>query len=481
MSVSDIFEIGRQGLAANRQALQTTSNNIANANTPGYTRQRAVMEERQQQISEGLVMGGGVDVTRVLRVHDKFVDRQLVDESKFLGTYKTRSEGLKHIEALVTNGGGQLSTLVSNFFNAYRELSSNPEQPALRSQVAETAKASADGFRRMSDSLDNVKRDLDLKIEALTQEINADTKEFAALNQKITAYIAGNQEPNELLDRRDNIVKKLSRTCGFDISEDEAGRLNFGMTGMGALIQGDTANELVTARTPAHGDKDDGNMDIYVKGPFGNVVNVTPSFREGELAGLLQVRDKFANSANKWLDSVAFQFGNAVNEIHRAGVGVDGVGERDLFVLNPESKQGAARDIRVNDALESSFESIAAGFSGDAPGDNRIALAIANLQNSPLMPVDGQLPEGAEARYTLGESLNALVGNIGTQAAHESQLFDHQDSIVGQLENYRASISGVSLEEEAANMMQQQAVFNASAKAMKVGDELLQTILSIKP
>lgn len=479
MAVSDIFEIGRQGMSANRQALQTTSNNIANANTPGYTRQRAVMEGRQQQITDGLVLGGGVDVPKIIRIHDKFVDRQLIGESKSLGTYRTRSEGLRHIESLVSSGGGQLSQLVNQFFNSYRDLSVNPEEPTLRSQVAQAARASVEGFRQLSESLDNVKRDLDLKIEATLSEINNDAKEFTSINQKITSYIAGGQEPNELMDRRDVLAKKLTERCGFDLSEDEAGRINFGLIGMGALIQGDTANDLVAMHTGADGNKSAGNVDLFVKGSGGNLVKVTQSFKDGEIAGLLQVRDQFVNGAMKWLDNVCYQFGKSVNEIHKTGIGVDGSGERELFIL-PTERQGAASSIKINDALENSFEAISSGLLADLPGDNRVALRISDLQNSALMPSDGRVFEG-DSRYTLGESLNALVGHIGTQSTHENQLLSHQESIISQLTHYRESISGVSLEEEAANMLQQQAVFNASAKAMKVGDELLQTILSIKP
>jgi flagellar hook-associated protein 1 len=478
MAVSDIFDIGRQGLSANRQALQTTSNNIANANTPGYNRQRTVLESRPQTSTDGTMVGGGVDVDRVIRVHDQFVDRQLVDESKTFGTSKTRADGLKHLETVIMNGGGQVSDLVNKFFNSYRELSSNPEQPALRAVVADSARASVDGFRKMSDSLYDLKKDVDLRLEGMCAEVNSDAKEFADLNEKIAGYVANKQQPNELLDKRDVIVRRLAQRCGFEVSEDDSNHINLGGAGLGALILGGTASELHVERTPEHGDKSAGDVDIFMKSSMGTV-KVTNAFKEGELAGLIDVRDHYINPATEWLDNAAHRFATAVNEVHSQGVGGDGVGQRALFEISPEA-QGTAGTIKLSKAVENSFDAIAAGSSPEGTGDNRIALAIAALQNQPLMPTDAKLTEGSVNHYTLGESLNALVGKVGTEAAREQQLFDHHESIVGQLENYRQSISGVSLEEEAANMMQQQAVFNAAAKTMKMGDELLQTILSLK-
>src|SRR5437660_1663690 len=108
MGVNDILEIGKQGLAANRRALQTTSNNIANANTPGYSRQRPVVESREQSMRDGEILGGGVDVPRVIRVHDQFVDAQINDEAKFLGGARVKSDGLKHLESIFNKDGFEL-------------------------------------------------------------------------------------------------------------------------------------------------------------------------------------------------------------------------------------------------------------------------------------------------------------------------------------------------------------------------------------
>ena len=140
-----------------------------------------------------------------------------------------------------------------------------------------------------------------------------------------------------------------------------------------------------------------------------------------------------------------------------------------------ESADGASYFITVSDKLLADSDNLSTGFDPTAAGDNRVALAIADIQNEGLVR-NGDVGSA----QTVNDALNTMIGHIGVQARHERQMFEHQDAIMEQLETHRQSVSGVSLEEEAINMMKHQTVFNAAAKALKIGDELFQTILSIK-
>ncbi len=480
MGIGDIFEIGNQGLQASRQSLQTTSNNIANANTPGYSRQRPVVESRSQTVTDGVVLGGGVNVPRVIRVHDAFVDRQLTDELREYGTAKIRSEGLAHVESLLHKGDFEIGDLTNKFFNSYRELSANPETPSLRVTVAAAAKSAAQGFRGLSTQLDALKSDLDTRLTQTVEGVNSMTKELASLNVKIERFELQGMTPNELLDRRDAVVRDLSQKLGYPVITNEQGHVNFGATGIGALVNSGEANDLVVARTPADGKKAAGALDIFVKDAFG-LHKVTGTFKDGEIAGMIEVRDDVVNETKQELDRAAFEFSKAVNDVHKTGYGADGSGGKALFT-EFEGPTGAAEKIDVSDDVKNNSQAIAAAMDSHSAGDNRIALQIADLQNKALLPPSGAKLNDEESNrsFTLNESLNSLMGGIANQTAEEKQMFDHQEAIMGQLENYRQSVSGVSLEEEALHMMQNQAVFNASAKTMKMGDELLQTILSLK-
>ena len=176
---------------------------------------------------------------------------------------------------------------------------------------------------------------------------------------------------------------------------------------------------------------------------------------------------------------MAYTFAKTINDVHKEGFGADGVGGRALFT-ELQGPKGASGMIAVSNDVKGSLDAIAAGYSPDAAGDNRVALRIGQLQSEALLPGTvekmGELP----ATQTLNESLNSMVDKIATTTAHDDQIFHHQEAVVNQLENYRQGVSGVSLEEEAVNMMQYQTAFQAAAKCMKMGDELFQTVLKIK-
>jgi flagellar hook-associated protein 1 FlgK len=477
MPIVDLLEIGKQGLDANRQGLQTSSNNIANANTPGYSRQRAVLSTNDQPL-QGQTRLPGVNVKQTIRVHDKFVQNQIVDEFHLLGSAKMRTEGLRRVEGAVHNEAFRVNDLLNGFFNDLRQLSANPETNALRSNVIFSAQEAANGFRSLSNNLVAVRDDMDSQIAVAVERVNTLAQEVADLNGKIAFYEGKGEPPLELLDRRDVAVREIAQKLGFQDFVDTHDRVNMTAGGLGVLVNGTTFSELVVMRTPENGAKSAGSYDVFVKDGQG-LRSATNYLKEGEIGGMIHVRDRVINPTLKHLDAVAYQFADNVNLIHRQGVGGDGFTGRDLFE-NSTTVQGAAQRIKVTEEIRNNSRAIAVGAAPDLTGDNRVALALADLQNMTLVSDDPTAETAGPDRQTLNESLTSLVGKVGVQVEHEDRLFRHQEAVVSQLENYRQSVSGVSLDEEAVSMMQFQSAFNASAKAMKVGDELLQTILNIK-
>jgi flagellar hook-associated protein 1 FlgK len=416
-----------------------------------------------------------------VRAHDGFIQNQILEESRSYGTYKTRADSIKQVEQILNNDGFRIGDLVNKFFSDVRDLSANPEQVALRMNVAHSAEATADGFRKLNDSLGAMKTDIDSRLEASTRDINLMTKEIAELNGSIQHMEAIKEIPNELYDRRDMILRDLATKVGLQTTLNDQGHVNINAEGLGILVNGTTANEMVVMSTPANGNKSGGSLDVCIKDEFGTRP-ITGVLKDGELGGLVHVRDEVINSALQHLDHVAYQFASRVNEAHQEGVGVDGLTGRGLFE-NLEKAEGAAGRMSLSDEMKKDPSSVAAGFSPDSGGDNRVALKLAELQSQNIIP--GTISKDATATensgtQTINESLNSLVGHIATKVQHEEELFKHQEAILNQLDNYRQSVSGVSLEEEAVNMMQFQSAFNAAAKAMKVGDELFQTVLKLK-
>ena len=475
MAVNDILEIGRQGLTSNRQALQTTSGNIANANTPGYTRRRAVVETNNLSIPQGANMGSGVEVKRVLRVHDQFVNKQIIDESQSFGGVKARSENLQRVEIVAQRDTDNVNNLVNKFFGDLRELSVAPETAALRNVVQSSGQALSSGIKGMFSNLEGMKQDLDYRIEDSISQVNGLTRELAQLNKNIVQ--GGTRKDNilDLEDRRDSVMRELSQKVNFQTHIDDLGQISV-VTGGCVLVQGEQSNDIFALRTAAEGEKGPGSLDIFIKN-HGEGRKITTGINDGELGGMMYVRDKVINPAIEHLDKIAYHIASEVNSIHRQGEGMDGVSGRDFFKDIGKSSQGAAFRFELNDSIKDNFENIAVGYSGTSAGSNEIALQIANVQNEKGLSTNHL---GTQEQHTINESLSALVGRIGVETQREGNLFSHHKDVVQQLENYRQSVEGVNLEEEAVNMIQYQTVFNASAKAMKVGEELFNTILSLK-
>lgn len=477
MGVTDILEIGKQGMDANRQGLTTSSNNISNANTPGYSRQRAVLSTNDQPL-QGQLRMQGVNVKQTIRVHDRFVQNQIVDQFQNTGAAKMRSDGLARVESAVHNEAFRVNDLLNGFFSDVRELSANPEVSALRSNVTFSAQEASNGFRSLAHNLLSLREDLDGQIRVGVEQVNTLAREVADLNAKIAFYEGKGEPPLELMDRRDIAVGEIAKKMGFQDFVDNRDRVNLTAGGLGVLVNGTNYNELVVMRTPANGDKAAGAYDIFVKDGSGLRL-ATKYLTQGEIGGLLHVRDKVISPNLKHLDAVAYEFASNVNEIHRSGIGSDGYNNRDMFDI-PDGPEGASQLIAVKQEILSNPSAIAVAGTPGSPGDNRVALALASLQSDALMVEDPISNPDGPVRQTLNESLTGLVGRVGSQAEHEGNIYRHEEAVGTQLENYRQSVSGVNLDEEAISMLQFQSAFTASAKAMKVGDELLQTILSIK-
>ena len=475
MSVNDILDVGQRGLQTQRQALNTTSNNIANANTPGYSRQKTQLVNLPAQTLQGVTVGSGVEVKKVIRVHDEFVQKQLIDENQNFGNFKVKAETLGRFEALTTQEGANLGESINRFFNDFRELSNNVENPSLRNVVQGSAQSLVRGFKQMNESLEMGRRELDLRVGDSVNQININAREIAELNNTIVQAEARGEAPNELLDRRDMLIRDLAQKIDVQVTDDQRGQKTL-VAGNAVLVQGGDHFELSVRRSAAEGEKAAGSMSVFVNSGS-TPREITKSVKNGELAGLMQARDKVINPALRHLDRIAYEVSKKVNEVHSEAVGLDGVSNRNFFKDLGDQVEHAAHHFDLSDDIKESHEKIAAGFEGNSPGDNRAALAIADIQNDKFMPA-GEL--GGTVQHSINESLNNLVAQVGISTSHETQMYDHQKAIVDQLENYRQSYSGVNLEEEAVDMIKYQTVFNASAKAMKVGEDLLDTILSLK-
>lgn len=471
MSISRILSQGKGAMSANQTGLATASHNIANANTKGYSRQRVDMATNPSVDMGGNRVGTGVSIGRVSRTTDHFVNKRLEQESSDLGKMKAMNETFIQLEADLTNESESgISNRISQFFNDVRALSTEPASIPLRSAVKESANSVVSRFRNLNDNVRSMAADFDRRLEASVQEVNSLTKKISELNQQIISVeVKAGTIANDERDARDLAVRQLSELLPVEVADLENGGIMVTSKRIGVLADTSQNYELATVREE-HPTLDSA-LQIRMKehdGTFGK--NVTKTITSGSLGGLLESRDMVLPDVKNRVDTLAFGFANALNSVHQQGYSLEGESGVKFFGDLSSAKDASAL-ITVSDEVSEDLSKIAAGFSKEAKGDNRALLALADLE-------DAKIFEGGEANFT--HYMTSLVGNVGVQSRSVQDTLDSQMGVMDQLVQLREQTSGVSLDEEAIEMLKFQKAFDANAKMIQVADTMMETVLSLK-
>lgn len=474
MAIPNIFNTGRSGMTAARTQLATTGHNISNANTEGYSRQRVEQAAGAPSVGRANlgpnIIGNGTTITRVERVNDQYLDKQIRNASRDLSAFEEKDVMLRQTEDIFNEMGGEgLNRLMTRFFNDFRKLSMDPDNAALRESVRESANSMVSDIHRIRKEVEDVRRHIDSRLDGHVREVNALTKELAETNIRISALEVGGTVPNDLLDKREQLLKKLGSYFELSMHQDNQGAYLVDIAGVGPLISGGITQPFSTRHSPKNGDgKPDAALDLVLENHANSVV--TDRLRGGKIGAGIEVRDQLLDRVLARLDEMAFSLGNAVNAIHRNGftrTGVTGVN----FFKPILQKERASEFINLSDEVQSDGNMIAAAAEPDSPGDNRIAVAISAIQGSRLM---------GDGTTTIDDWYNSIVSDVGVMSGRNRSSMAQQTDIMNQLAKFREQTSGVSIDEETANLMQFHHAFEASAKVIQVADEMLKTVLELK-
>jgi flagellar hook-associated protein 1 FlgK len=480
--------------------MNTAGHNVASANTPGFSRQRAVMQTTAPwpvpsvNIPAGAgQIGTGVEVALIERVRDTFLDRQIRKELSGLGLWEQRRDALERVEVVFMEPGETgLATLLSQFWDSWQELSKYPESMPVRTTVIETAQALAEALRHTHAQLTTIRNDLNELIRLKVDEINTLARQIADLNQQIFTVKAAGMSPNDLLDRRDLLLEELAKIAAIEVEPVliEQGEEKFD-TGAArvklrdarvngqqvVLVEWDeqakkaVALGLVSVETPEPGT----GAKVYEL-YWSKDQNQALAHDEfgGELSGLLYSRDNLLRDEYlEQLDQFARALASEVNGVHDDGRGLDGSTGLHFFASQAGgSAVGGAGDLYVNPELVAEVGKLAAAGPGTGtppPGDGTNALAIARLRREKISGLDG---------FTLDDYYKNLIARLGV-AAHEAQrMVENQNVLVEQLNKRKEAISGVSLDEEMVNLIQYQYAYQAAARVITVVDEMLDTLIN---
>lgn len=486
--MSNLLNIGKTGLHASKKSLEVTGHNISNANTEGYSRQRVVQTTNIPISKDGLIAGTGVRVKSISRVHDQFVEKRLRDSTADHGYYTNRSESLSQVEEIfneVDNDG--LNKVLNKFYNAFRDLANQPENETVRSVVRDTASLVMKDFKRISDTLDSLSKNIDYKIERDIEEINQESQQIGTLNRKIRELEAVHEETGDLRDQRDLAIKNLSKKVKIHTYEDERGNYNVSSPGIGTLV---TAAQYQTLKAHSFAQADssngiDGAMEVFYENRPGQ--KLTQNIGSGSLAGVIKVRNQDIKALRDNIDVIAYNFINSINAVHRNGfvnrkvemdengspIPYDKKGQTTglNFFKEPIGIKNAASQMSISEAVQSDLSNIATALSPNSPGDNRVAIAISKLQHERIMD---------EGTSTLEEYFLQTVGKVGLEAGKANLDAEQAEGLIVQANSLRERISGVSIDEETANMVRYQHAYEASAKVMQTANEMFDTVIGIK-
>ncbi len=471
MAIPNISQIGQSGLKAAKAGISTAGHNIANASNEGYSRQR-VLTESSTPTGNSFgknFFGTGTSVARVERVNDEYVEKQIRNANRDLAHFEEKDLVLNQIEEVFNEMGGDgLNRLISKFFNDFRKLSDQPESTAFRNVVRDAGQALTKEFHRIDKQMSEIREHLDSRIESAVSEANALAKDVADLNEQIRLQEVQGGSPNDLLDKRDETVKKLSAYMELGSFKDSHGSISLDIKGIGPLVSGSRSESLGVVRSARdHQGKAEGSLDIVTSGSAHGTI--THQIRGGKIGALLEIRDQQISSVMGRLDEMAYGISEAINAVHSQGFTLDG--RTGVAFFEPTELRGASRTLEVSEEVRSDVRAIATAAEPDSPGDNRIALAITQLQGEKFLGAMGS---------TVDEWYSSVVSEVGSQSSHNKFALSREKDIVTQLGRVRDQISGVSVDEETTHLLEFQHAFEASAKVIQIADEMLKTILSLK-
>ncbi|WP_353683445.1 flagellar hook-associated protein FlgK [Thermodesulfovibrio sp. 3907-1M] len=544
MALTALFDIGKTGVLTYQKALEVVSHNIANAATEGYTRQDVIFENMPSGvISAQGVSGRGVKLSDIRRMYDSFIDLQLKTESSRSAYWDVLQNGMLRLENIFNDASDvALSNVINDFFNAWQELSQNPQGTTERSLLLDKANYLAQRMNVSYKSLIDERYEIYQDSQNLVNQVNQYLDQINELNEKIAA------SPGSLdaKDQRDNLVKQLNDIVQITYFEDNAGRYSILLGGM-PLVDGGKVYHMSV------GLDSNQNMRFTVETASGSI-DATQLIQGGKLKAEIDLRDNVIPEYMNKLNMFVFDLTEAVNAQHRLGYGLDGSTGNNFFkpVYDLNLTAGSYNDItfKINSMNTNTYDEYRIQFDGTnwtvtdnttsssvtptvtswtegtdtyyklsfndieitlknpsnnldftfqikpntsfyfgvaITDTNKIAAAKSDPTGSTSGPMDN---ENARAVYGLldGQIIGnakpidfyrSIVSEIGVYSSSAQTQKNFQDALVQEMQKRRQDISGVSLDEEAVNLVKYQKMYEASARVIRVADEILSTLFDM--
>jgi len=533
------LETGVRALRAFQMALQTTQHNLANAATPGYSRQRALLEPTLPYLAPEGFIGTGVQVGTFERVRDRFVDYHLQTETATSGRWTAMQKIYSQLEVVFSEPTERAFASVMNaFWNSWEDVSNDPTDMVARSNLVQQAGTLADGFRQMHQRLNDLRLNVDREIRAQPQAINDMAKKIAQINYQIQSVEHRSIKANDLRDTRDKLIEQISEIVNVQVLESDNGSVNLYIYGHPLVFEKNAFE--VTAADRA------GSAPPMAELRWRDSAELVNA-RNGRLKALYDMRDTVIPDSIAVINQLATGFIQRINAQHLSGMGLDGtsriVGALDfpgvlssdrtfhlndipvnvmagddltsiVARINNESARtgvtasvsgarlvlsvapGSSRAIRVTgdaDGLMEDLGIINPFFTGTDASDIEVSSAVredpariaASRSGAPgdnenalaIIALKNALTMNTGSA-TFSDFYNNAVARIGMGSQEAARSVENTGLVLEQLENLRESVSGVSTDEELLKMLQYQRAYEAAARLISTADSMLDTLIN---
>jgi len=511
------IELSKRSLFTHQAALTTTGHNIANVDTRGYSRQVVNFVAARPIEAPGLTrsnapgqLGQGVEFDQIQRVRESFLDSQYYNQNKSYGEWSVRSDTMQKLEAIInepTDSG--VRQTIENFWNSWQDLSKEPDNLTARAVVKERALAMVDAFNHTSRQLQDFKGDITENINVKVTQINTYTSQIANLNREIFRVEGLGNDANDLRDQRDLIMDDLSKLVNISVERTENGyNVSMGSTSLVTGYEVDTVvshDSLVTAFN--RGALNSGEVAGMIKSRDQIIPNyqlqldsMIKAMVEGDMKVTLTkgtvlpegtvLNGVTYSGANRTLTENVDVTVKGINGLHKLGytLNPDRVAAGgDFFVVRDEYKELNAVSVAVNPDIVDNVRNIASstrtyidanGVENVVRGNGDLALLIAGVRNKNVNFDPDNTGQPILTDGTFDEFFRAVVGQLGVQTQEADRQANNQKILIDQVDSARQSVSGVSLDEEMANMIKFQHAYNAAARAMTTFDEMLDKVIN---
>ncbi len=448
------LQIGMSSLMAHQRAINITSQNMANINTKGYQRQRVNLSELSGPT--GLInpplIGGGVYAGSVSRYATPFIDQQLRRQNGSF-EYSNNMENFLHdVESILSEPSALgINASLDGFWQAWQDLTITPTEQATRIALVESATQLSSTIHQASDFVTSLQSNLKTQIKSQVSRVNEIANEIGGLNHQIiqsNAQAQGSEGAIPLEQRRDSLFFELSEIVDFDLSYQDSGMARITI-GNYALVDDGGARAIQL---------DSDNNPVWT----GN--NAEFKVASGKMKAFLELRDKTLPGITAGLDKLAMGLIENVNAIHSKGYGLDGTTGHDFF------KGENAKTIAVNPFLSLTPEAIASAGEPNRIGDISVAMQISQLATTPSM--------GVGNNTSINGFYRTLVTQVGMQTRLATANSDSSRVVTEHLSDRRQAISGVSMDEEVANLLSYEKAFQAGGRIINIIDEMLDQVIN---